>query len=226
MSEPTEAAVRAEVRAWLEANWDPDCGLVEWRNKLVDSGWGMPSWPKEWYGRGLPPALDAGGRGRVAAHRRGRRRQTGIRRLAAATMLAHGTDAQKAKFLRRILTGEDTWCQLFSEPGSGSDLAGRHHPGRVRGRPVGHQRPEGVEHERPPRRLRACCWRAPTGTCPSTGALVLRARHAPARRRGAAAAADERPRLVQPGVLHRRRGAARASGRRRSAAAGRWRRRR
>ncbi len=50
--------------------------------------------------------------------------KTGIRRLAAATLLAHGTDAQKEKFLRRILTGEDTWCQLFSEPGSGSDLAG------------------------------------------------------------------------------------------------------
>ena len=50
--------------------------------------------------------------------------KTGIRRLAAATLLEHGTDAQKEKFLRRILTGEDTWCQLFSEPGSGSDLAG------------------------------------------------------------------------------------------------------
>jgi alkylation response protein AidB-like acyl-CoA dehydrogenase len=44
--------------------------------------------------------------------------------LAAATILAHGSDAQKEKFLRRILTGEDAWCQLFSEPGSGSDLAG------------------------------------------------------------------------------------------------------
>ena len=44
--------------------------------------------------------------------------------LAAATMLEHGTDLHKKKFLRRILTGEDTWCQLFSEPGSGSDLAG------------------------------------------------------------------------------------------------------
>ena len=48
----------------------------------------------------------------------------GIRTLAAATILAHGTDLHKEKFLRRILTGEDTWCQLFSEPGSGSDLAG------------------------------------------------------------------------------------------------------
>ncbi len=50
--------------------------------------------------------------------------KAGIRTLAAATILAHGTDLHKEKFLRRILTGEDTWCQLFSEPGSGSDVAG------------------------------------------------------------------------------------------------------
>jgi len=50
--------------------------------------------------------------------------RSGVRLLAAATLLEHGTDAQKKKYLRRILTGEDTWCQFFSEPGSGSDLAG------------------------------------------------------------------------------------------------------
>ena len=50
--------------------------------------------------------------------------KAGIRTLAAATILAHGTDLHKEKFLQRILTGEDTWCQLFSEPGSGSDMAG------------------------------------------------------------------------------------------------------
>ena len=48
----------------------------------------------------------------------------GIRLLAAATLLEHGSEAQKGEFLRRILTGQDVWCQLFSEPGSGSDLAG------------------------------------------------------------------------------------------------------
>jgi len=50
--------------------------------------------------------------------------KSGIRLLAAATLLEHGNDMHKEKYLRRILTGEDTWCQLFSEPGSGSDLAG------------------------------------------------------------------------------------------------------
>src|SRR3954464_10006936 len=124
MSEPTEASVRAEVRAWLEANWSSDYGLVEWRNKLIDAGWGVPTWPKDWYGRELPMALEP------VVEEEFRRigavgvAKTGIRRLAAATLLVHGSDMQKQKFLRRSLTGEDTWCQLFSEPGSGSDLAG------------------------------------------------------------------------------------------------------
>jgi alkylation response protein AidB-like acyl-CoA dehydrogenase len=124
MSEATEAAVRAEVRTWLEANWNPDYGLVEWRTRLIDSGWGVPSWPQDWFGRALPPALE------VVVEEEMQRigavgvAKTGIRRLAAATLLAHGTDDQKRRFLRRSLTGEDTWCQLFSEPGSGSDLAG------------------------------------------------------------------------------------------------------
>ena len=124
MTEPTEASVRTEARAWLEANWSPDHGLVEWRNKLIDSGWGVPSWPKDWFGRELPMALE------MVVEEELRRidavgvAKTGIRRLAAATLLVHGNDAQKEKWLRRSLTGEDTWCQLFSEPGSGSDLAG------------------------------------------------------------------------------------------------------
>ena len=58
MTELTEAAVRAEVRGWLEANWSPDRGLIEWRNMLIDSGWGVPSWPKDWFGRELPMALE------------------------------------------------------------------------------------------------------------------------------------------------------------------------
>src|ERR1700730_14873957 len=124
MSEPTEASVRAEIRAWLDANWSTDSGLVEWRNMLIDSGWGVPSWPRDWYGRELSMALE------LVVEEEFKRlgvvgvAKAGIRRLAAATLLAHGSEQQKEKFLRRSLTGEDTWCQLFSEPGSGSDLAG------------------------------------------------------------------------------------------------------
>jgi len=124
MIEINEDTVRAEVRAWLEANWNPDYGLVDWRLKLAESGWGVPHWPSRWYGRDLPVGLVPVGRGGVQALRRHRRRQGGDPHLAAATILEHGTEWQKEKFLLRILTGEDIWCQLFSEPGSGSDVAG------------------------------------------------------------------------------------------------------
>ena len=124
MSETNEANVREEVSAWLKENWDPNLGLVEWREKLIESGWGAPTWPVEWYGKGYSDALGQAideefeKIGAVTVAR------TGIRNLAAATILVHGSELHKNKFLRRILTGEDTWCQLFSEPGSGSDLAG------------------------------------------------------------------------------------------------------
>jgi alkylation response protein AidB-like acyl-CoA dehydrogenase len=116
--------VRAQVRAWLEANWNPDLSLVEWRNRLADSGWGCPTWPVEWLGRGLPVAL-----GDVVAEEFERIGAVGTpsgggMTLAAPTILEHGSDDLKRRLLRPIVTGEDTWCQLFSEPGSGSDLAG------------------------------------------------------------------------------------------------------
>jgi alkylation response protein AidB-like acyl-CoA dehydrogenase len=120
----TEAGVRAEVREWLAANWDPEMSLLAWRSKLADSGWGMPQWPREWYGRGLPVGLARLVEEEFATVGALGVAKSGVRLLAAATLLEHGTDFQKNKFLRRILTGEDTWCQLFSEPGSGSDLAG------------------------------------------------------------------------------------------------------
>jgi alkylation response protein AidB-like acyl-CoA dehydrogenase len=124
MTEMTEESVRAEVRSWLEANWDPNLGLVEWRTRLIDARWGAPHWPTAWYGRDLPlgfvPIVEEEFR-RVGAVGVAK---AGIRTLAAATILAHGSDMLKGKFLRRSLTGEDTWCQLFSEPASGSDVAG------------------------------------------------------------------------------------------------------
>lgn len=123
-SNRSDADIRSAVRAWLEENWDPGLSLVDWRSLLVDSGWGAPTWPVEWHGRNLSDPqgtivqeeFDRIGAVGVA--------RTGIRTLAAATILTHGNQMHKATYLRRILTGEDTWCQLFSEPGSGSDLAG------------------------------------------------------------------------------------------------------
>ena len=124
MSENLEATVRAEVRAWLEANWDPSLSLLEWRNMLAESGWGMPVWPREWWGRGLPPGMTPVVEDEFARINAVGVAKSGVRLLVAATILEHGTEAHKERFLKRILTGEDTWCQLFSEPGSGSDLAG------------------------------------------------------------------------------------------------------
>ena len=120
----TEVTVRDELRSFLETNWDPNATLLDWRNKLIDAGWGMPSWPERWYGRNMPQSLlsvvaeEFARIGAVSVAR------TGIRLLAAETLLAHGNDLQRERYLRKILTGEETWCQLFSEPGSGSDLAG------------------------------------------------------------------------------------------------------
>ena len=123
-TDPSADGVRREVREWLEASWDPNEDLVAWRNLLADSGWGMPVWPRQWHGRDLPQALAPVVDEEFARINAVGVAKTGIRLLAAATLLEHGNDAHKARFLRRILTGEDTWCQLFSEPGSGSDLAG------------------------------------------------------------------------------------------------------
>src|SRR6185503_6585852 len=117
-------AVRSEVRAWLAEQWDPERPLAGWRALLADSGWGVPEWPAEWHGRGLSASLAAVVREEFdAAGAVGAAAGSGMA-LAAPTILAHGGDEVKRLLLRRILTGEDKWCQLFSEPGSGSDLAG------------------------------------------------------------------------------------------------------
>ena len=116
--------IRVEVRAWLEENWDPDQPLAKWRGALVDAGWAAPDWPTAFHGRDLPPAAVIAINKEFEAVGAIGAAKSGVRNLAAATLLEHGNDAQKKQFLRGILTGEEAWCQLFSEPGSGSDLAG------------------------------------------------------------------------------------------------------
>jgi alkylation response protein AidB-like acyl-CoA dehydrogenase len=121
---PSADGVAAEVGAWLAARWDPDLSLTAWRDLLADSGWGAPTWPREWCGRGLPASMaDVVERELDRAGAVGPPQGSGML-LAAPTILQHGSDDLKARLLRPIVTGEHTWCQLFSEPGSGSDLAG------------------------------------------------------------------------------------------------------
>jgi alkylation response protein AidB-like acyl-CoA dehydrogenase len=116
--------VRRDVKQWLADNWDPDLSLLEWRRKLVESGWATPTWPADWYGRGLPGWADPIVHEEFSAIGAVGPAVGGGMGLAAPTLLAHASDDLKRRVLPRALTGEDTWCQLFSEPTNGSDLAG------------------------------------------------------------------------------------------------------
>ncbi len=144
-SEPAgDAAFRVAARAWLADHAGPyraaggpsvvfadvddaDGGRVErgraWQRELHDGGWAGLGWPAEHGGRGLPMS----------------RRMIWAREVAAAgvppglnllgeamvgpTLVAHGTDEQKGRYLPPILRGDEVWCQLFSEPDAGTDLA-------------------------------------------------------------------------------------------------------
>ena len=130
-----ELAFRDEVRSWLRDNLPRELrekvenyqhlskdDLMRWHRILAKKGWIVPAWPKEWGGTGwnvvqryifdeelgfagAPPIIPFG----VT--------------MCAAVLLRFGTDAQKKRFLPRIANGDDFWCQGYSEPGSGSDLA-------------------------------------------------------------------------------------------------------
>ncbi|MEY2467599.1 MAG: hypothetical protein QOF21_297, partial [Actinomycetota bacterium] len=117
MNPSTAADISAEVRAWVEAHWDPSLSLRAWREQLLESGWAVPSWPERWYGKGLPPWADEVVRAEI--HRCGAiaAMPAGPTGLAAPTILEHGPDSVRERFLRPLLTGEEIWCQLFSEPG-------------------------------------------------------------------------------------------------------------
>jgi len=130
-----ELSFRDEVRAWLEANLPQELrdkvagyqhlskdDLLRWHRIVAKQGWVAPSWPKEWGGTGWnvvqryifeeelgyvgsPPLIPFG------------------LTMCASVLLQFGAEAQKKRFLPRIYNGDDFWCQGYSEPGSGSDLA-------------------------------------------------------------------------------------------------------
>jgi alkylation response protein AidB-like acyl-CoA dehydrogenase len=123
MAEITAAQVRSEVTQWVEGAWDPDITVAEWWQRLADSGYASPMLPEELGGKGYTRDLAMAVNAALAAHGVvGPPLGLGLM-LAAPTIAAHGDDAQKARYVRRILDGTDAWCQLFSEPGAGSDLA-------------------------------------------------------------------------------------------------------
>ncbi len=130
-----ELAFRDEVRAWLGTNLPSDLrekvgsfehlskdDLLRWHRILAKKGWVAPAWPKEWGGTGwnvvqryiFEEELGYAGGPMLIPF--------GLA-MCAPVLLAFGTEAQKKRFLPRIYQGEDFWCQGYSEPGSGSDLA-------------------------------------------------------------------------------------------------------
>ena len=130
-----DAAFRAEVSAWLDAvlaDVPPQDDLDQtererwsrlWQQRLSESGWNGMSWPAEYGGKGLDVVSQA------IFNEEGEKRGApyalngvGVS-LAGPTIMTHGTAEQKQRYLPRILASEDYWCQGFSEPGSGSDLA-------------------------------------------------------------------------------------------------------
>ncbi len=133
---PDEATFRKELRGWIADNlpegWRdraPSSGRMdesisrEWSKKLYEAGYAGLTWPKEFGGQGAPYThqaifLEESARAETPEH-------IGIIGLGMAgpTIIAHGTDDQKSAHLARTLSGEEVWCQGFSEPGSGSDLA-------------------------------------------------------------------------------------------------------
>ena len=143
---PELAAFRAEVRAFLDANaelkrgderdWsrngaatDPDVAADyrarcrDWQRLLHDSGWAGLAWPTAFGGRGLSAAHQIVFNQELARYDATSGFITAAQALVGPTLMAHGTREQQQRYLGPLLSGEESWCQLFSEPGAGSDLA-------------------------------------------------------------------------------------------------------
>ena len=116
--------VHQEVTAWIEQSWDPDLTVRAWWQRLAESGWGFPTWPRAWYGRGLEPeVLEVVGRALQAKGALGAPLGLG-QTMGGPVVIEHGNDDQRHRFVPLLAAGVEGWCQFFSEPGSGSDLAG------------------------------------------------------------------------------------------------------
>ena len=175
-----EAAFRARLRAWL-ADHTPELPASstadeywhaqgDWHRSLYDAGFFGMSWPSEIGGQGLPNVYDVILDEELAAAHAPPRPGCGY---LVHGILEHGDEDVRRRFLPGIISGRDRWCQGFSEPDAGSDLASlRTRADRVAG-------PDGTEEyvvtgqkvwtSSPTSPTGASCWPAPTTTCPGTG---------------------------------------------------------
>jgi alkylation response protein AidB-like acyl-CoA dehydrogenase len=138
---PEQEAFRKEFRGWLEANLPPELCLDDaaddripgdretyekrraWQKTMHDAGWVGISWPKEYGGRGASLIERVIWEDEYAAARAPVLPGAMALNLVGPTIIAWGTDEQRKRHLPKILTGEQTWAQGFSEPNAGSDLA-------------------------------------------------------------------------------------------------------
>jgi alkylation response protein AidB-like acyl-CoA dehydrogenase len=129
---PEQTAFRDEVRAWLRDNVTPlpspgtpegFAAHREWERKLSAAGYGGIAWPEEYGGRGADVVSQAIFEEEYLLAGAPERVTVLGQKLMAPTLMAHGTDEQKQRWLPRILSAEDIWSQGFSEPEAGSDLA-------------------------------------------------------------------------------------------------------
>jgi alkylation response protein AidB-like acyl-CoA dehydrogenase len=142
---PEEAAFRAEARDWLDAHaipkghphdfsaglwtdaYDEDAYVArcrDWQRTLFEGGWAGITWPKAYGGRGGRPIEQVIFNQEQARYGVSSGALMISIGMAGPTVLAHGTDEQRERFLAPMLRGDELWCQLFSEPAAGSDLAG------------------------------------------------------------------------------------------------------
>jgi len=138
-----EAAFRAEARAWLDANaerlqpGERSPGIAEgradphmiaraqaWQAKKAEIGWACITWPKEYGGRGATPIQSVIWNQEESRYKVPPNAFAIGQGMLGPTIMVHGTEEQKQRYLRPMLRGEEIWCQLFSEPSAGSDLAG------------------------------------------------------------------------------------------------------
>ncbi|MCU1380470.1 MAG: acyl-CoA dehydrogenase [Acidimicrobiales bacterium] len=137
---PQDAAFRAEVREWLAAHAKPRGGpndwsrnsehpdyvenCKQWQHTLYEGGWGAITWPVEYGGRGLSGWHQSIFNQEAAGYDVSTGAFAVGIGMCGPTLIAHGTEEQKQRYLPALIRGEEVWCQLFSEPEAGSDLAG------------------------------------------------------------------------------------------------------